>query len=64
MNALNAPSQRAVERLGAQKEGTLRHHTIAPDGRVLDWVYYSILREEWPAVRASLEQKLEAHATR
>ena len=62
VNAPNARSRAAVARLGAREEGTLRHHQIAPDGRMLDWVYYSILREEWPAVRESLEQKLAAHA--
>jgi len=51
-----------VARLGAHQEGILRHHQIAPDGRLLDWVYYSILREEWPEVRAGLEAKLAAHA--
>jgi RimJ/RimL family protein N-acetyltransferase len=58
----NARSRTAVARLGARQEGILRHHQIAPDGRLLDWVYYSILREEWPAVRAGLEAKLAAHA--
>ena len=58
----NARSRTAVARLGAHQEGILRHHQIAPDGRLLDWVYYSILREEWPEVRAGLEAKLAAYA--
>ena len=62
VNAPNTRSRAAVTRLGAREEGTLRHHQIAPDGRVIDWVYYSILREEWPAVREALEHKLAAHA--
>ena len=62
VNVPNTRSRAAVTRLGAREEGTLRHHQIAPDGRVIDWVYYSILREEWPAVREALEQKLAAHA--
>ncbi len=44
------------------REGTLRHHQVAPDGRLLDWVYYSILRDEWPAVRDRLDARLAAHA--
>lgn len=62
VDALNAPSRAAVLRLGAKEEGTLRRHMIHPSGRWIDWVYYSILREEWPAVREGLEQKLAAHA--
>jgi RimJ/RimL family protein N-acetyltransferase len=50
----NARSQRAIERLGAVREGVLRHHRIMPDGYLRDSVYYSILTEEWPAVRARL----------
>ena len=61
VNALNTPSRRAVARIGAREEGTLRHHMILPDGRLVDWVYYSILREEWPEVRAALEQNLRSH---
>jgi RimJ/RimL family protein N-acetyltransferase len=61
VNVLNLRSRRAVTRLGAKEEGTLRQHTIAADGRLIDWVYYSILRGEWRAVRANLEQRLAAH---
>jgi RimJ/RimL family protein N-acetyltransferase len=62
VNGPNARSRRAVVRLGAQLEGILRHHTIRSDGQLIDWVYYSILREEWPAVRSNLERRLAAHA--
>ncbi len=51
----NVRSQRAIERLGAVREGVLRHHRIMPDGYLRDSVYYSILAEEWPAVKARLE---------
>jgi RimJ/RimL family protein N-acetyltransferase len=61
VDALNAPSRAAVLRLGAKEEGILRHHMIHPSGRWIDWVYYSVLREEWPAVREGLERKLAAH---
>ncbi|HYM70680.1 MAG TPA: GNAT family protein [bacterium] len=54
----NERSQRAIERLGAVREGVLRHHRIMPDGYLRDSVYYSILAEEWPAVRARLEEAL------
>lgn len=61
VDALNAPSRLAVLRLGAKEEGILRRHMIHPSGRWIDWVYYSVLREEWPAVREGLERKLAAH---
>jgi|SRR5579859_822576 len=51
----NERSQRAIERLGAVREGILRHSTIMPDGHLRDSVYYSILAEEWPGVKARLE---------
>jgi RimJ/RimL family protein N-acetyltransferase len=54
----NVPSQRAIERLGAVREGTLRNHMILPDGTIRDSVYYSILDSEWPAVKTLLEGKL------
>jgi N-acetyltransferase len=54
----NERSQRAIERLGAVKEGVIRNHIILPDGTVRSSVYYSILHEEWTAVKAGLEAKL------
>jgi len=51
-------SQRAIERLGAVKEGIFRNHLITPDGTVRHSVYYSIIDTEWPAVKAGLEGKL------
>ncbi len=50
----NLRSQRAIERLGAQREGVLRAHRVRPDGSVRDTVLYSLTRPEWPAVRAFL----------
>jgi RimJ/RimL family protein N-acetyltransferase len=61
-DALNTKSRNAIARLGAKEEGILRHHMILPNGRLIDWVYYSILRDEWPSVRAGLEQKLASYA--
>jgi RimJ/RimL family protein N-acetyltransferase len=54
----NERSQRAIERLGAVKEGILRNHMILPDGRVRDSVFYSILDTEWSAVKSRLEAML------
>lgn len=54
----NIVSQRAIERLGAIKEGVLRDHIILADGTVRSSVYYSILAREWPAVKARLLEKM------
>lgn len=54
----NFASQRAIERLGAKKDGVLRHHQARRDGTVRDTVVYSILRAEWPDVRRHLELRL------
>jgi RimJ/RimL family protein N-acetyltransferase len=56
----NVRSQKAIERLGAVREGVLRQHWIMADGRVRDSVLYSILLDEWPARKARLEQTLHA----
>ncbi len=58
----NERSQRAIERLGAVREGVLRRHLRMPDGHLRDTVYYSILSDEWPAVRAGLERRLVRRA--
>lgn len=54
-DARNVRSQRAIERLGAMKEGVLRNHMILPDGYIRDSVFYSILDSEWGQVKRSLE---------
>lgn len=54
----NLRSQAAIARLGAQREGTLRRHIRLPDGFIRDTVYFSILADEWPAVKARLEERL------
>ena len=56
----NVRSQRAIERLGAVKEGVLRNHMIRPDGTVRDTVMYSIIDREWPLVKARLEAMMDA----
>jgi len=54
----NFRSQRAIEALGAKKDGVLRHHFRRRDGSVRDSVMYSVLLSEWPAVRRNLEWRL------
>ena len=55
----NVRSQKAIERIGAVKEGVLRNHMILPDGGIRHSVFYSILDGEWPQVKANLEKMLE-----
>lgn len=50
----NFASQRAIERLGARKDGVLRHHALRRDGTVRDTVMYSLAAGEWPEVKAHL----------
>ena len=58
----NFRSQRAIEALGAKKDGVIRHHWPRRDGTVRDTVLYSILASEWPDVRRHLEARLRKHA--
>jgi RimJ/RimL family protein N-acetyltransferase len=57
----NFASQKAIEALGAKKDGVLRHHAPRRDGTVRDTVMYSILRSEWPDVKRHLESRLARH---
>ena len=57
---LNTRSQGAIARLGAVREGVLRRHQRRADGSFRDTVVFSIVRDEWPAVRAGLVQRLAA----
>ena len=59
----NFRSQRAIEGIGAKKDGVIRHHAARKDGTVRDSVMYSILAAEWPDVRRHLELRLARHAT-
>ncbi len=54
----NFASQRAIERLGAKRDGVLRHHALRRDGTVRDTVMYSVTAGEWPEIRAHLEWQL------
>ncbi|RZF25391.1 N-acetyltransferase [Paraburkholderia sp. UYCP14C] len=55
---LNDKSRAAILRIGAQQEGIVRHERIMPDGRKRNSVRFSIIDDEWPAVKAMLEAKL------
>jgi RimJ/RimL family protein N-acetyltransferase len=57
-DARNLRSAAAIRRLGAVPEGVLRSHRVAADGTVGDTAYFSIVRDEWPAVRSGLEARL------
>ena len=54
----NQQSRAAILRLGARQEGILRKHLILPSGRVRDSVFFSIVDDEWPEVKARLQSKL------
>ncbi len=57
----NFASQRAIERLGAKKDGVLRGHALRRDGTIRDTVMYSMSADEWPEARAQLLYLLERH---
>jgi RimJ/RimL family protein N-acetyltransferase len=57
----NFSSQRAIEALGAKKDGVIRHHWPRRDGTVRDSVLYSVLAAEWPDVKRHLEMRLKRH---
>jgi N-acetyltransferase len=62
VDARNARSQGAMEKLGAVREGVLRQYQVRPDGYVRDSVMYSVLAAEWPAVKARLLSRVQSKA--
>lgn len=58
----NFASQRAIERLGAKRDGVIRHHARRRDGTVRDTVMYSVTAGEWPEIKAHLQHRLDRHA--
>jgi N-acetyltransferase len=58
----NQASRAAIARLGAKQDGVLRNHRLEPDGARRDTVVFSILDNEWPSVRKSLQFKLDRRA--
>ena len=61
-DARNQRSQRALERIGATREGVMRRHLSVRDGRLRDSVFYSVIAPEWPEVRRHLEALLARRA--
>ena len=57
-DARNIRSLRAIERLGAVREGTWRNHRVLSTGKYRDSVYFSIIESEWPLVKARLQETL------
>ena len=56
---LNQPSRAAIARIGAKQDGVLRNHKRMPDGSIRDTVVFSVINQEWPAVRNHLRFLLE-----
>ena len=63
-DARNLRSQAAMAKLGFTREGTLRRHLRLPDGTMRDSVYFSVLADEWPGVRATLDHVIARAASR
>ncbi|AFZ67270.1 GNAT family N-acetyltransferase [Deinococcus peraridilitoris] len=63
VDALNERSQRAMEKLGAVREGVLRQYQVRPDGSMRDSVMYSVTGNEWPEVRSRLRERLQRAGT-
>jgi RimJ/RimL family protein N-acetyltransferase len=61
-DSFNFRSQRAIEALGAKKDGVIRHHWPRRDGSIRDTVMYSVLAHEWPDVKRHLEFRLHRNA--
>ena len=57
-DSLNEPSRTALLGIGAQLEGIFRNHMVMPEGRMRHSAYYSVIDDEWPAVKARLEESL------
>ncbi|MFL5779137.1 MAG: GNAT family N-acetyltransferase [Chloroflexota bacterium] len=58
-HARNEQSRAALLGIGATFEGVFRHHMVMPDGTLRDSAYYSVIADEWPAVRARLKASLD-----
>ncbi|MBU6372914.1 MAG: GNAT family N-acetyltransferase [Alphaproteobacteria bacterium] len=57
-DALNAKSRAAILKMGATFEGIHRRHMLRPDGTYRDTAWFSVIREDWPAVKIGLERRL------
>ena len=56
----NVQSQRAIEKLGARREGVLRNYQCRSNGKMRDTVIYSVIAAEWPDLKSALEARLAA----
>jgi len=59
-DSLNEKSRKAIARIGAKEEGTLRNHIICHDGRIRHTVYFSVIAGEWPGVKTRLQLLMKA----
>ena len=57
----NIHSQRAIVKLGAKFEGTLRSHAIRPDGSLRDTMMYSIISSDWPRIKRALQARIDSY---
>ena len=57
-DSLKTQSRNAIVRLGAKEEGTFRNHMVTASGRLRHSVYFSVINEEWPGMKANLEARL------
>ena len=62
-DVLNLRSRQAMRKIGATEEGILRSHTLMQDGRRRDTIYYSILKSEWPNLKATVFADLSSFST-
>jgi RimJ/RimL family protein N-acetyltransferase len=60
-DSLNTKSRQAIARLGATEEGIFRNHMVMPGGRIRHSVYFSIINDEWPQIKAHLEGLMAAY---
>jgi RimJ/RimL family protein N-acetyltransferase len=63
-DSMNEKSRKAILRIGAREEGTLRKHVVTHTGRIRDTVYYSIIDSEWLEVKLNLEEMLSGRKSR
>lgn len=61
-DSLNEKSRAALQRIGAREEGVLRNHMMQPDGRKRHSVCFSVIDEEWPAVKTRIEGLMSSHS--
>ena len=58
VDSLNTPSQNALQKIGIKQEGILRNHMLLSNGRIRDTYIYSIIPDEWPAIKQNIKQAI------